>query len=207
MHTAAERILLLLKSRGPAATAAVARHLDITVAGARKHLMGLARQGLVEFADEKGRVGRPQRLWHLADKAAARFPDNHAFLTIELIATARSVFGEKGLDGLISRREQETLERYGARLKSTRTLSARVAELCRIRSEEGYMAEWQRLPDRSLLLVENHCPICAAARACQGFCRSELQLFQHLLEDVASVERAEHILAGARRCAYRIAPR
>ncbi|MGE0210341.1 MAG: helix-turn-helix transcriptional regulator [Parvibaculaceae bacterium] len=206
MPSADDRILLLLKTRGATTTAVVARHLAVTLAGARKHLMSLVEDDLVAFADEKGKVGRPRRLWRLTEKAATRFPDNHAFLTLELIGTAREIFGENGLDSLIARREQETLARYEARLKARQTLPARVAALCRIRTEEGYMAEWQRLPDRSLLLVENHCPICAAAKLCQGFCRSELDLFRHLLGPEATVERTDHILAGARRCAYRIAP-
>ena len=58
----------------------------------------------------------------------------------------------------------------------------------------------------AFLLVENHCPICAAARACQGFCRSELEIFHRVLGPGCAVERLEHILAGSRRCAYRIIP-
>ena len=54
------------------------------------------------------------------------------------------------------------------------------------------------------LLIENHCPICAAARACQGFCRSELELFQNVLGEGIEVERVEHVLAGGRRCAYSV---
>jgi predicted ArsR family transcriptional regulator len=68
------------------------------------------------------------------------------------------------------------------------------------------MAEVEQAADGSLLLVENHCPICAAARECQNFCRSELAVFQRVLGPGASVERAEHLLSGARRCAYRIVP-
>ena len=56
------------------------------------------------------------------------------------------------------------------------------------------------------LLVEDHCPICAAATECQGFCRSELALFQRCLGPEARVERTEHLMAGARRCAYLIQP-
>ena len=59
----------------------------------------------------------------------------------------------------------------------------------------------------AFLLAENHCPICIAARACQGFCRSELEVFKAALGPEATVERTDHIIAGARRCAYRIAPR
>ena len=66
------------------------------------------------------------------------------------------------------------------------------------------MAECSRMPDGSMLLAENHCPICAAASTCQGLCREELSLFRAVLGDKARVERTDHILAGARRCAYRI---
>jgi predicted ArsR family transcriptional regulator len=54
------------------------------------------------------------------------------------------------------------------------------------------------------VLVENHCPICVAATSCQGFCRAELDTFREVLGPDASVERTEHIVAGDRRCAYRI---
>src|SRR5262249_15531149 len=80
----------------------------------------------------------------------------------------------------------------------------RVARLAEARSREGYMAECR--PDGDgYLLIENHCPICTAATACQGFCRAELDVFQRALGDEVSVERAEHIIGGDRRCAYRVA--
>jgi len=41
-------------------------------------------------------------------------------------------------------------------------------------------------------------------KAIQGLCRSELALFRAVLGPGVEVERTEHILAGARRCAYRI---
>jgi predicted ArsR family transcriptional regulator len=53
-------------------------------------------------------------------------------------------------------------------------------------------------------LVENHCPICAAARACHGICSGEPELFQAALGDGVRIQRTEHQLAGARRCTYEI---
>jgi predicted ArsR family transcriptional regulator len=85
-------------------------------------------------------------------------------------------------------------------------LPERVQALALARDVEGYMAEVEAQGDGSLLLVENHCPICAAARDCQNFCRSELEVFQRVLGPACSVVREEHILAGERRCAYRIKP-
>eukprot|EP01034_Spumella_vulgaris_P034247 gene34247-42231_t len=82
----------------------------------------------------------------------------------------------------------------------------RAVEAAVLRDAEGYMAETEVQPDGSLLLIENHCPICAAATSCQGFCRSELQVFQRVLGEGCQVERAEHLLSGARRCVYVIRP-
>jgi predicted ArsR family transcriptional regulator len=78
--------------------------------------------------------------------------------------------------------------------------------LAAIRREQGYMAECVTRTDGSLLLRENHCPICVAAKSCQGLCREELGLFRAVLGPRAHVERTDHILAGASRCAYVITP-
>lgn len=206
LSTSEDRILRFLKFRGAQSTPVIARHLKMTLPGARKHLSALFAAKLVSFSDESGKVGRPRRSWQLAPLADRRFPDSHAVLTLEMIASIRSVFGEEGLDRLILSREGETESRYGAALAGLRDTARKVARLAELRSEEGYMADWQALPDGSYLLAENHCPICAAARICQGFCRSELSVFRAALGPEVTVERAEHILAGARRCAYRIAP-
>ena len=58
----------------------------------------------------------------------------------------------------------------------------------------------------ALVLVENHCPICDAARSCGSLCSNELEVFRGCLGAGFSVERVEHILAGQRRCAYRVEP-
>jgi predicted ArsR family transcriptional regulator len=157
----------------------------------------------VEAAAEKQRVGRPARHWHLTQAAHDRFPDTHAELAVYLINAMRSTLGDTALDRLIRVREQETKCAYRAALSGAMTLRARVARLAQIRSREGYMAEW-RADAGGFLLLENHCPICAAAASCQGFCRAELDVFRHVLGPDVAVDRIEHVLAGARRCAYRI---
>ncbi len=104
-------------------------------------------------------------------------------------------------------REDDMLKAYRQELSDAADMKERVARLAAIRSREGYMAEWRAEDNGSLLLLENHCPICAAAATCQGFCRSELDVFQDVLGPSVPIERVEHILAGARRCAYRIQPK
>ena len=152
--------------------------------------------------------GRPKRRWRLAEATRGRFPDTHAELAVDLIEAARAELGDGALDRLIARRERATVERYGKALAACRRLDLKVAKLAELRSAEGYMAEMKPAEDgRDYLLIENHCPICAAARACQGFCRAELEVFQMALGPGATIERSEHLLAGARCCSYRITPR
>jgi predicted ArsR family transcriptional regulator len=200
-----ERILFLLKTRAPLAAAALARRLGMTPMGVRQHLTRLAADGLVTHLDERQSVGRPKRYWRLAAKGHARFPDNHAEVTVDLIGAVRKLFGEDGVDRLIAERERETLDRYRRELAGAQGLAARLRRLVWLRSAEGYMAECRAAPGGGFILAENHCPICAAARVCQGFCRAELEIFRAVLPGCA-VERVDHVLAGALRCAYRITP-
>jgi predicted ArsR family transcriptional regulator len=203
----ADRILLQLKSKGPQAAAQIARRLGVTAMAIRQHLYALRDDGLVTYDDERRKVGRPARIWRITDKAQSRFPDSHAELTVEMLAIIRATFGERGIDRLMSERTRLQTKAYAERLRAAgKSLDARVNALAKIRAEQGYMAEAARQRDGSFLLIENHCPICAAATACQGLCREELMLFSTVLGDEVIVERTDHILAGARRCAYRITP-
>lgn len=200
-----QRILHLLKMRGTQPTRVIARHTKISTVAARKHLSALHDQGLVTFTDESGTVGRPVRHWTLAGAARAQFPDAHDALTLEMISAVRETFGEDGLERMIRTRENHIRQLYANELASTSGLAGRLQTLLRLRNAEGYMAELETTPD-GWLLIENHCPICAAARQCQGFCRSELEIFQEILKPLATIERTDHIMTGARRCAYRITP-
>jgi len=203
----AARLLHALKAAGPQTAAVIARRLGYTATAARQHLDRLLAEGLVEFADRRQGIGRPARLWSLTAKGHGRFPDNHAGLSLEILRAAGKAFGARGLDRLIAEREKAMERLYQARLAGASRLADRVRRLARQRSEEGYMAAVERKPDGSFLLKENHCPICAAATACQRLCRSELDLFRRVLGPETEVERVEHVMAGAQRCAYRIAPK
>ncbi|MCA8914680.1 MAG: transcriptional regulator [Planctomycetes bacterium] len=202
---AREKILFFLKTKGPQAASQIAKRLGVTAMAVRQHLYALQEEGAVEFADERRKVGRPARIWSLTRETSDRFPDSHGELAVGILRAARHAFGEDGIAQLIRQRTEDQFESYGKRLARKRGLEAKVAELATIRSEEGYMAEWQRNEDGSLTLIENNCPICAAAESCQDLCHGELNLFARVLGEV-DVEREEHILSGQRRCLYRITP-
>ncbi|MGK5028995.1 helix-turn-helix transcriptional regulator [Janthinobacterium sp. MDT1-19] len=200
-----ERILYFIKTKGPVSTATLAKTLDMTGEAARQQVQKLVAAGLIEGRQEaQAGAGRPRQNWVLTEAGNARFPDTHAQLTIKLIGSVRQLFGEAGLDKLITQREEESRSAY-ALACSAPDLPTRLQQLAAVRDEEGYMARVEA-DGNDWLLIEDHCPICAAARTCQGFCRSELQLFQEVVGPGATIVREQHLLTNAMRCIYRISP-
>jgi predicted ArsR family transcriptional regulator len=204
VRPAADRFLVLLKTRGAQTAAELGKATGVTGEAARQQLVRLAAEGLVAATAQPRGVGRPARGWALTAAGNARFPDAHAELTAQRIRSIRTELGEEVLDRLIDARSAESKAAYTSALEGSADLGERVARLAEARTREGYMAEsWAE--GEGYVLVENHCPICVAATACQGFCRAELDTFREVLGPDASVERTEHIVGGDRRCAYRIA--
>ena len=193
---------MMLKMHGKQTAAELGKRLGITGEAARQQLNRLAAEGQVRADSTPAGVGRPKQQWSLTPEAQSAFPDTHASLTVQILESVRSLLGDEALDRIIDQREQDTRILYEAAMSGHTSLRDRVAALAELRSAEGYMAAWEEAEDGSLLLIENHCPICAAASLCQGFCRTELALFRSLLGPGVTVERAEHIIEGARRCAY-----
>lgn len=199
-----ERILMVLKMHGEQTSAQIGKRLGTTGEAARQQLLRLSEDSLVEDERRVAGRGRPSTYWHLTQAGNARFPDTHADLTVDILRSISTAMGQDALDRIIADREATTLIRYRERIGAQSSLRQRVETLASMRSEEGYMASVEETADGEILLVENHCPICAAATFCQGFCRAEKAVFSSALGPDATVERLDHIVSGGRRCSYLI---
>ncbi|MBW0280407.1 helix-turn-helix transcriptional regulator [Shewanella xiamenensis] len=200
-----DKIIQLLKLHGPLTAKTLAEELALTTMGVRQHLQALEEAGDVDIEDRVEGRGRPTRYWGLTEQSRTHFADRHSELSLQFIDSVKTIFGDQGLDKLIEHREQTAMQQYRSALQGMTDITSRLTKLVELRTLEGYMAT-QEQAYGVFWLLENHCPICSAATKCQNFCRSELQQFQQLFADIATVSREEHIIDGARRCAYRIAP-
>ena len=201
-------VLYAVRRRGEATAEQVAEQLDITVSGARQHLSALARDGLVESAElpsPEGRRGRRTLVYSATAAADAYFPKAYGELTNELLGYVADTDREL-LDELFARRREARIEGARARLASKRTLGAKVAELTRILDEDGYLASWEKVGPGVFRIVEHNCAIWAVAERYGQACTSELEFIRTVL-DGADVERVQHMIAGARRCAYEVRAR
>jgi predicted ArsR family transcriptional regulator len=197
-------LVQLLKQEGPLDASTLAERLQLSAMAVRQHLYALQGEQLVTYQEEPRPMGRPAKLWQLTPAADRLFPEAYAELTLSLITAVTQAFGPDGLERLLAIRSQQQIESYQQQMQGNELLSQRLEALAAMRTAEGYMATVHPQADGSFLLCENHCPICTAAVACTGVCAQELEVFQAVLGPDVVIERTEHLIAGARRCAYRV---
>ena len=196
------KILELLKLRGDFSSSLLAEALGVSAMAVRQHLRELEGEGDVFFTDVSSGKGRPTKLWALTDRANRHFADKHRELVLDLFDELHEALGSDGFGAVLAKRGERQVNLYRDRIDHSLSLEEQIQALAEIRDQEGYMAEAQEGSDGSCLLIENHCPICSAAKSCSKLCSVELDVFRRSIGEGVSVKRVEHILEGARRCVY-----
>lgn len=195
-----------LKSLGAHSAQMLSAKLGITTMGVRQHLQILESQELVEYHEVREKVGRPTRYWSLTQKGHARFANKHDELSIILISAIKKDFGENGLKKILQNREEQMVERYNAHISPAASPTERLQAFVEQRQQDGYMAELHE-QEKGWLLVENHCPINAAAQHCSLLCTMEIPFFKRLLGEYYTIQRVAHLFSNDRHCAYLIQPK
>ncbi len=199
-------VLYALRRRGQATAADIARQLQMTSSGARQHLAALVDEGLAEATERPrpaGQRGRPQLEYTVTDKADGLFPKAYGELTNELLGYVADADAAL-VDTLFERRRDERVRNATERLSRCRGLKAKVAELARILDDDGYLATWEEIPG-GFRIIEHNCAIWAVAQRYGQACTSEIDFIRTVLAG-ATVERVQHMVAGAPHCAYEVRP-
>jgi len=195
------QILTLLRQRGRMTAAELSEALGIGAVGVRQHLALLDRDGLIATAGLRRGVGRPSHLYALTPTAEGLFPKRYDRLALDALAFVEEQGGEPAIDRLFAERRRKLAEQYGPRLAG-KPRGQQVAELAAILNEQGYMCEWDELPDGTFLLVEHNCPVDCVARDYPQACEHELKLYEQVLG--VPLVREETISEGGLCCRYRI---
>jgi predicted ArsR family transcriptional regulator len=202
------RVLYAVRRRGEATADEVARQLEMTVSGARQHLSALVEDGLLAARDAPARPGQRGRrtlVYAVTPAGDARFPKAYGELTNELLGYLAEEHPAV-VDTLFERRREARIANARRRLAGKRSLAEQVAELTRILDEDGYLATCEPAGRGRWRILEHNCAIWAVAQRYGQSCSSELEFIRAVLPD-ADVERVEHMVAGATRCAYEITRR
>jgi predicted ArsR family transcriptional regulator len=200
-HATTYKILYLLKVSGPKTVKELAEALAISLMGIRQNLISLEGAGWIRHYQEQRRLGRPHFVYALTEQGDEQhFPRIYAQEMIGLLKAIQDLEGTAGLDRIFEQRTEQLVTEYRARI-SSEDLEERVEGLASIRTEEGFMAEWERENENSFVLREHNCAIYQVASCCEQACIFEHELFCRVL-DRANVTRERHILSGDLTCTY-----
>lgn len=195
------KILYHLKVGGPKTVKELAKALAISSMGVRQNLISLEGAGWIHHFQEQRGLGRPQFVYALTERGDEQhFPRTYAPEMIGLLKAIQDLEGTAGLDRIFERRTEQLVKEYRARV-SSEDLEERVKGLASIRTEEGFMAEWEKEDEDSFVLREHNCAIYKVASNCDQACNFENELFCRVL-DRANVTRETHILSGDLTCTY-----
>ena len=165
------------------------------------HLTVLEKAGLILSSLERHHTGRPSHLYSLSDKAQAAFPNEYAQLADRVLQAITGLDGPPKVARIFAQIKKNMTARFAPRVLG-RNFEERVAEMARIQSEAGYMAEWRRLDDKKCELTERNCAMLQVAQSYPEACDCEMSVMRELLG--AMVSRIEHIASGDLCCRYLI---
>lgn len=203
MPAAWREILQALKKRGEARADALAALLGITPSGLRQHLAVLGRDGLVRHREVRDGPGRPKHFYALTPMADALFPRGYAELTNELLDYAEDEDSAL-VERLFQRRADRRLAGALTRLDG-QPFDRKVAIVAQILDEDGYLADFEALPDGTYRITEHNCMVLGVARKFGHACSSEIDFLRRALPE-ADVQRVHHMVGGAHVCSYAVRP-
>jgi DeoR family transcriptional regulator, suf operon transcriptional repressor len=198
------QLLLMLKQHPGLSLLEIARRRKISKVAALKHLTILEREGLIERAYERQKMGRPSVHFRLSPHASRLFPEAYTQISICALEFIEKQLGHDAVIRMLQERTREVEEQGRPRLKAP-DLPTRVHELVQIRSEGGYMAEFGGQRGKTIEMREHNCPILAVAARYPEACEVERRLFESMLK--ASVETSHRVVAGDPVCRFVIRPR
>lgn len=198
------QLLLAIKRAGEARAEDLGRELGITVSAVRQQLEGLVDEGLATYTERRsGARGRPTHLYRLTRESEGLFPKAYGGLTNELLGYVTDA-DPALVDAIFERRRARRTEHAQGRVAG-KDFAAKVAEVARILDEDGYLAEFEALPDGSFRVTEHNCAVLDVAERYGQACSSEISFLRDVLPE-AKVERVSHMIAGAHSCAYLVSP-
>jgi predicted ArsR family transcriptional regulator len=171
----------------------LAARLKMSYMGVKGICLDLEKRGLLDTWRQPQKIGRPQMLYRVTQRAHDLFPTESNSMTLDLLESAQKLFGGAAAEKLLLVTFQKKTELYQVRIRGE-ALEERVKWLARLRDHEGCMAEYKVDPGGGFQIVEHHSPILDLLRAFPIIAKLETDMFQRLLG--VEVRREEQGASG-----------
>ena len=194
-----EKILFLLKKKGPLSIDDLSRQMGITPMGIRQHLISLERKGFVDYIARRYGVGRPAFLYKLTEKADDLFPKTYHNFILSTLKEIEKNEGREKVEEIFRWRKEKFLKDRKEALSDKKGLQDRVYALKDMLEADGYLVDLD-IDDNNFILKEFNCPIVKVASEFREACKYELQIYRELLRK--DVTRQECMVEGSPSCTY-----
>lgn len=169
---------------GPATAAALAKKLDITPAGIRRHLDSLVTEGVLSARDpyqslERGR-GRPSKVFVMTDSGREKFEHSYDDLAVAALKFMASKNGEHLVNEFATTRADELIRKGQAIKSSNKSIFEKTKSLAKLLTKEGYSATTDKMGNGEEI-CQHHCPIAHVASEFPQLCEAETKAFSEIL--------------------------
>lgn len=200
MQKTRRQILDILKRKRTATLDELAREIGLSAVTIRAHLSVLERDDLVTSEEVRGKIGRPHFVYSLAEGAEEYFPAAYHMVADRFLNGFRAVASPDQMGQLVNHVAAQWAAQHMSRLNG-KALEDRIDEAVRIRSEEGAMAEWEKLDD-GYAIRQHNCPASRIAQSHPEVCAAELEYIRKMLG--VPVEREGFAHNGEYECGFRV---
>ncbi len=175
----------------------LARRLKMSYMGIKQHCLDLERDGYLDTWRNPRPIGRPEMLYRLTRKADELFPTESNALSLQLLDSARQLFGPTAPSKLLLLYFRRKADDYLTKVKGE-DVEARAKWLVRLRDREGCMATLETAP--GLAIIERHSPIAELLATYPETAKLEQDLVSKVLG--AGVRRETRSASGLYECRF-----
>ena len=206
-----DRVARAVLLDGPVTASRIAHQPGITPAAVRRHLDGLAADGLVEPRDPRPAAGRgrgrPARAFVLTDAGHAALTTAYDDLATSAMEFLAEQLGTEAVEAFAARRVADLESRYAPVVDSVGAdTDLRAQALADALARDGYAASARPVgsPDgagaagEGIQLCQGHCPVQHVATRFPQLCEAETVVFSRLLG--VHVQRLATLAGGAHVC-------
>jgi predicted ArsR family transcriptional regulator len=178
-NTTREKVLLLLRRKGPLTAQELGKELQISVTAIRQHILALEQASLVASRIRRQKLGRPGHEFVLCPKSEDAFPKVYKELASSMLATAGDIGGSQLVKKLVNGWRTGLHREYAEKLRDVPE-DEKLACIARLQNTRGHLAHFEQ-GDHVQKLIQYNCVVHELSADYAAFCESERRMYEKLL--------------------------
>lgn len=157
----------------------LAEHLELSKTAVKEHLIKIETQGLIQFEDSKGGVGRPRRRYLLSQEGNEIFPRQYSWLSNVLLEILAQDLGSEAVSKLMKKLAHKVASSMESRFEKAQSTADLLKEITAAMNELGYRASLKQSDIRKGAVLEaTNCVYHNVAKEHPELCKFDIQFLE-----------------------------